>query len=80
MQEFGGSFHAAIIIWFLTNNIPDSRDTIPLAVEQLRPNDRSKTKSFGYLRTLFSNSRAFADSLVVLTWSVCIAAKWHISA
>lgn len=67
-------------IWFLTNIILDSRDTTPLAAEQLGLNDMFKFETLGYLRTLFSFLLSFADSLVVHARSVCIAAMWHTSA
>lgn len=82
VREFGGSFHSAILTTndSLTDDAIDSRDTTPLAVERLRPNDRSGVKFSGYLRTLFSISFSFAQFLVIVTRLARSAATWQKSA
>lgn len=79
MREFGGSLQFLILITnvSLTDDAIDSRDTTPLAVERLRPNDISRVKFSGYLRTLFSISFSFARFLVDLTRLSRLAATWQ---
>lgn len=79
VREFGGSLQFLILITnvSLTDDAIDSRDTTPLAVERLRPNDISRVKFSGYLRTLFSISFSFARFLVDLTRLSRLAATWQ---